>query len=518
MKDSKSSESHVEMAHSDLIARLGELKATPTMVLFALWISVSAWICVYDFAYGGIVLTMSAFTRSFGDCSISGSPCQLSALQQSLMSLTSLFIALGGALGGFPATYLGRRGTMQIGSIVTAIGAAGMLGTSGSYLNYMVCKCLGAIGIGILYSTAPVYGAECVFPRQRGWLLALFNIGHSLGTLTAAAVCLGTAQMESDWAWKTPIACQIPLGVGFALSLFYFPESPRWLVLRQQTERAQQSLARFYHMEADAELVRQQLETIQHYINTEQDQRASVSFLDILRQGNLRRTLISSLVLFGLAISGIAFVTPYANLFLGNVGVSNPYLVSVYIGICTFAGALVGPPAVERLGRRVTMLSGYAGMATSMLVFAAVNTALGQTNAHAQRTVVAFICLWSFIFGASVGPTAWVASPEMHSVRLRTYGQAFSIAAYQTFSFAASFWSPYMIGEEYGNMGTAVGYFYCAVSMVVMVLIFLFMPETGRLSLEQIDDYFLSGRPAWRTSLGRNRLIMKGIQYSSAAA
>jgi hypothetical protein len=40
--------------------------------------------------------------------------------------------------------------------------------------------------------------------------------------------------------------------------------------------------------------------------------------------------------------------------------------------------------------------------------------------------------------------------------------------------------------------------------------VFFFVPETNRLTLEQIDDHFLSRRAAWRTSTGRNKKIARG--------
>ncbi|KAH8697935.1 general substrate transporter [Talaromyces proteolyticus] len=495
---------------SNLNLQLGRLGATSTMIIFSIWMSLSAWLSLFDFSYGGIVLVMDPFKKSFGHCQSRESlndVCELSAIQQSLVGVTSIFMALGGGFGGLVATYIGRRGTVQIGCLITAIGAAGMLGTSGSYLNYMVCKCIGGIGIGLIYSSAPVYGAECVFPKQRGSLLALFNIGQALGSLTAAAVCAGTAHLQSDWSWKIPISCQIPLGLFIAVSLFYFPESPRWLLLNKKSDLARDSLSRFYHMEANCDMINHQLQTIQNYIELERNSHNSVHPFDIFRSGNTRRTLISSLVLIGLAITGIAFITPYATLFLGNVGVKNPYLVNVYIGLCTFAGALAGPIAIENLGRRVTLMAGYTGMGLCMLILAAVNSGLGEGSKTAQKVLVAFVCIWSFIFGSSVGPASWVSSPEIHSVQLRTYGQAFSTVMYQIFSFAASFWSPYMINADYGNMGTSVGYYYFGVSAGVLVLIFLCMPETSLLTLEQIDDYFLSGDAAWKTSLRKNKLL-----------
>lgn len=42
------------------------------------------------------------------------------------------------------------------------------------------------------------------------------------------------------------------------------------------------------------------------------------------------------------------------------------------------------------------------------------------------------------------------------------------------------------------------------------IVVFLLVPETARLSLEQIDDHFHSGRMAWKTSLRRNKEIARG--------
>ena len=70
-----------------------------------------------------------------------------------------------------------------------------------------------------------------------------------------------------------------------------------------------------------------------------------------------------------------------------------------------------------------------------------------------------------------------------------------------------------MLSEEYGNMGTNVGYFYFGVTVVVLAFTFFFVPETARLTLEQIDDYFTSGRRAWSTSTRRNKLIASGNMY-----
>jgi MFS transporter, SP family, sugar:H+ symporter len=86
--------------------------------------------------YGGIVLIMPPYKKAFGSCKLvkGVETCTLTALQQSLVSVTFLFVATGGVLGGV---------TIQCGCLLVMIGAGGMLGTAGSFLNYMVCKCVG---------------------------------------------------------------------------------------------------------------------------------------------------------------------------------------------------------------------------------------------------------------------------------------------------------------------------------------------------------------------------------------
>lgn len=166
-----------------------------------------------------------------------------------------------------------------------------------------------------------------------------------------------------------------------------------------------------------------------------------------------------------------------------------------------------GPFLCEYVGRRASLLGGYVVMAASMLIFATVSTGMGQSSPTAQHVLVAFLCIWAFTFGATSGPIVWVSSAEIHSLQLRTLGQGYAVAIYEIFSFGAAFWTPYMLNPSYGNMGTNVGYFYFGVTVVIIILTFFFVPETGRLSLEQIDEYFVAGEKAWRTTLRKNERI-----------
>ncbi|KEF59787.1 uncharacterized protein A1O9_04635 [Exophiala aquamarina CBS 119918] len=489
-------------------------RVTRTIFFFSTFIALSAAICNFDLNYGGTVLLMVPFNTAFGHCEELPGPsgsaiqtCRISALQQSLTSLTSLFTAVGSALSSVTGTYIGRRGTIQVGAILVLIGAAGMLGTSSSYLDYMVCKCIGGIGLGFLYSGTIVYGVECTPSHKRGMLLGLFSIGLGAGSAVAAGVCAGSANIRSNWAWKTPIICQIPLSVGLVGGIMLFPESPRWLLMRNKESQARLALGKFLHKDPNSDAVSSQVREMQTYLEFEKVMASTTSFVEMFHKRALRRTLISVFLLVIPALGGTFFIIPYTAVFLGGLGIKSPFLITAIVGLCIFAGSLLSGFTVEYFGRRLSLLLGLSIMGASMLIFSAVSSGLGTHAKVTQNVLVAFLCIWCFTFASTASPALWVASAEMHSVRLRMHGQALSLFCNSVFAFAASFWTPYMINPEHGNMGTNVGYFYFGLLVVILAITIVFVPETGRLKLEQVDDYFASGVPAWKTSLARNKKI-----------
>ena len=133
----------------------------------------------------------------------------------------------GGALSALTGNFFGRRLTIQIGCLLSIVGAAGMLGTSGNFLNYSVCKCISAVGLGHLQAASPMFCAECTPAHLRGVLLGLYATGLGLGNVSSYAVCAGSQTLgNNDWAWKIPIICQIPVGLVYGLGIQMFQNRP----------------------------------------------------------------------------------------------------------------------------------------------------------------------------------------------------------------------------------------------------------------------------------------------------
>ena len=239
---------------------------------------------------------------------------------------------------------------------------------------------------------------------------------------------------------------------------------------------------------------------------------STTHWTEIFHRASIRRTLVALAINCCAPLSGAFFIFSYVAIFLKAVGLKSPLEISSIVNACVVFGGITGSLWVEYLGRRRTILSGYVGMGVCMITFSATSSGLdGVAHSPAARGVlIAFLCGWAFMFGGFIASTQFLASAEMHAVRLRTYGQAFVSGVSNIIAFAASFWGPYMLSAKYGNMGTNVGYFYFGLEMISLALLFFIVPENGRLTLEQIDEYFLSGRAAWKTSLSRNKRIARG--------
>lgn len=448
---------HVERPPQDdvLLTTTSDEKVTRTVFLFALFTLVSAIVASFDLGFGGTVLLMPSFNTAFGPChevldpktGVPTKVCQVTALQQSLVSLTTLFIAIGSGVSGVTGTYLGRRGTLQVGSAVVIVAAAGMLGTAGNFTNYMVCKCISGLGEGLLYFGTLVYAVECLPPQKRGLLVGLFTIGISTGQALVSGVCAGTATIGNNWEWKTPIILQIPLSLLIATSVMLFPESPRWCIQKGNEQRARAALGRFYHKDPQGTFVTAHVREIQAYVNWEREMAPKTSWIEIFHRKNIRRTLISIWILSASSLTGAQFVGNYTAIFLGGVGIQDPFVITAIINLCFFGGSLFGGIVTEFAGRRLTFLIGLVIDGLCMLTFSAVASGLAQSSPTAQKVLVAFLCIWSFVYSMFVASAGWILSAEVHSIRLRSYGQAMTGICAQILGFAAQFWTPYMLGK-----------------------------------------------------------------------
>jgi SP family sugar:H+ symporter-like MFS transporter len=122
--------------------------------------------------------------------------------------------------------------------------------------------------------------------------------------------------------------------------------------------------------------------------------------------------------------------------------------------ISTFPGLYL----VEKMGRRNLLLMGAIGMSICQYVVAITGTVAGTEDQSAQRTAIAFVCIYIFFFACSWGPVAWVVTGELFPLKVRAKALSMTTATNWLLNFSIAYATPYMVneGKGYANLQSKV--------------------------------------------------------------
>ena len=144
---------------------------------------------------------------------------------------------------------------------------------------------------------------------------------------------------------------------------------------------------------------------------------------------------------------------------------------------------------VDKLGRKPVMIVGGTGMFLchfAIAVIFAKNQHQWETHKAAGWAAVALVWLFVINFGYSWGPCAWVIISEVWPLSNRAYGIALGASANWMSNFIVGQITPDMI--EHLTYGTFI--FFGLLTTGGVIFVWLVVPETKRLSLEEMDVIF----------------------------
>src|SRR5690242_4684824 len=142
---------------------------------------------------------------------------------------------------------IGRRGVNFLGNFLV-ICAALMQALAPNLSCFMAGRFF--LGVGSALMSSPQYIAEFAPAHLRGRIVGLFGACFQLGSIAMNAGMIGTASMAksdtNNWSWRLPLLLQT-FFPAIVCSLIYFltPESPRYLILRGQREKAREVIAKY---------------------------------------------------------------------------------------------------------------------------------------------------------------------------------------------------------------------------------------------------------------------------------
>ena len=320
---------------------------------------------------------------------------------QELVASAILLGAVVGAIGsGLFTQRLGRRRTVMIVTALFTVGAIACALAPGVELLIAARVFLG-LAVGGATQVVPMYISELAPAARRGNMVTMFNVAIGIGILVANTVGV---TLVGVWSWRAMVAiAAIPASFVF-VSMFFLPESPRWIAENRSVGAAIGVLAR---LRTSRDEIRDEIAQIR---DVARDTAPGDRGWRGIRQPWVRPALVAALgVAFFTQCGGLEMMIYYTPTFLKNVGLgsSAALLASLGVAIVYAIMTTLGCLYVDRIGRRRLILVMAPGSALS-LVGLGIMFALGTKGGVGGWLVIAFLLAFMMFNSGGIQVVGWL--------------------------------------------------------------------------------------------------------------
>lgn len=193
---------------------------------------------------------MKNFTEDFNVSSWTDSDAHLA--EEGAIVSTFIFGNLIGALASsFIADKWGRRTTMIIACLLFLVGGS-LQAAAPTLWTLYAGRAVAGLAIGLMTMIVPLFNAELAPASLRGRLITFNQLAMTGGIMVSYWVNYG---LQDVWqGWRYALGGQLLFAVILLVGLVFVPQSPRWLVMVGQQDRAYESLKRLRADETAARL------------------------------------------------------------------------------------------------------------------------------------------------------------------------------------------------------------------------------------------------------------------------
>jgi MFS transporter, SP family, arabinose:H+ symporter len=404
------------------------------------------------------------------------SVAKLYSLSPTGVGLTVAASPVGNILGCFCAGVIGQRiGTRAALRIAAVIYLCACLAAAFSvgWPMLLGARFVGGMAIGACSVLGPVYITELSPAQWRGRLVGLFQInvvsGILIGLISNYFVRLANlGAME----WHVMLGVAAVPTLLFLILLLSIPLSPRWSVSRNQIDEALRVLGLVGAPDPKAELA-----DIQSALQSEH---ATVH--EPVFQWKYRYPLFLAIAIGAFnQLTGINAIFSYVHSIFTAAGFSQLSSDSqgIAIGATNLLFTLVGMAMIDKFGRKSLLIVGAIGTALCLSGVAAVF----YSNSH-QAALLGLLVGFIAFFALSQGLVVFVYIGEVFPNAVRSKGQGVGNASLATINTTILFTFPIL--AHHFNAG-APFVFFAVATVVQLIVVTLFFPETKGQTLEQLQ-------------------------------
>uniref|UniRef100_A0A1J3CIA6 Putative polyol transporter 4 n=1 Tax=Noccaea caerulescens TaxID=107243 RepID=A0A1J3CIA6_NOCCA len=407
-----------------------------------------------------------------------------------LIGSLSIISLIGSLAGGRTSDSIGRKWTMALAALVFQAGAA-VMAVAPSFEVLMIGRTFAGIGIGLGVMIAPVYIAEISPTVARGFLTSFPEIFINLGILLGYVSNYAFSGLSVHISWRIMLAVGILPSVFIGFALCVIPESPRWLVLKGQVDKAREVLMKTNERDDEAE---ERLAEIQLAAAKTQGSVERPVWRELLTPTPAVRQML--IVGFGIQcfqqITGIDATVYYSPEILKDAGIQDEtklLAATVAVGVTKTVFILFATFLIDSVGRKPLLYVSTIGMTLCLFSLSFTLTFLGQGTLGISLALL-FVCGNVAFFSVGMGPVCWVLTSEIFPLRLRAQASALGAVGNRVCSglVAMSFLS---VSRAITVGGTF--FVFSLVSALSVIFVYVLVPETSGKSLEQIELMFQGG-------------------------
>ncbi|KAK4237324.1 hypothetical protein C8A03DRAFT_44820 [Achaetomium macrosporum] len=425
--------------------------------------------------------------------------------------------SVGGALIAFLlCDRIGRIWATRQLCVLWIVGIAIFLASKGNLGAIYAGRFIAGLGVGQTPVVGPVYIAEISPASIRGLCTCIFTGFVYLGIVLAYFTNYGCQVNMGDTAatrWQVPTSLHIMFaGVIFILTFFQY-ESPRYLIMKGQHEKALQTMSGLRRLPPDHEYVVTEINAIAA-AHREEVEMENTGWLSILREiytspSNVYRVSLTIMAQILSQWSGAGSITLYAPDLFHLLGISDTntnLLVTAIFGLVKLVAAVICALfLVDVIGRKRALLLGIGFQAVSMIYVAGFLTAVPELENHktdphvmtgsqlaASKGAVAMIYLSGFGWALGWNSMQYLLTAELFPLRIR----AFCTSLAMTFHFANQYGNSRAVPNmllpvaDGGISPLGTFWFFAAVTILGGVWVWFAVPETAGRSLESMDRLF----------------------------
>ncbi|KAK0083130.1 hypothetical protein PV326_006864 [Microctonus aethiopoides] len=408
-------------------------------------------------------------------------PVQITLFQSEwIVSLTVIATMFGSFLGAFLSDIFGRKICLLCSSFFFIIGWLNII-FAGNIIALYAARIISGVGVGMSYTTNPMYVSE----------IADTNIRGALGTLIAINVFTGSLLTCSIGPYVSYTNLGIILlivPILFVATFIWFPESPYYLAMKNRNDAAAQSIAFFKNININK--AREELELIRNNINETQEQSENIKMKihRLLSYNNRKAFIIVLFLIVTQQFSGNFTTMQYlTGLFTqARIGI-DPNIATIFVVAVGLVSGTLATMTVERAGRRKLLMISTFSCALSLFILAIYlyldHIQINLIKINILPVIVIVLFQIAYQIGLGTLPNALIG--ELFPTNAKSVAAAGITISDGILGFAVS---KFYLEIEHSLGGYSLYFFFAGSCALAFIFVIICIPETKNKSFSEIQE------------------------------